>query len=116
VGRFSIGVPAENGRKALDAARKAALYVVVTDVDMPVMDGVDLRRHLRAGTATRDVVVIVVTGDASESGRAALETGCDAVLRKPCSGVLLLETIRRLLDARRSVNAPGGWPFEQRLP
>ena len=82
MGRFSIGVPAENGRKALDAARKAALYVVVTDVDMPVMDGVDLRRHLRAGTATRDVIVIVVTGDASESGRAALETGCDAVLRE----------------------------------
>jgi YesN/AraC family two-component response regulator len=39
---------AENGNLALDAVRRAVPDVVVTDVDMPVMDGLDLCRQLRA--------------------------------------------------------------------
>jgi chemosensory pili system protein ChpA (sensor histidine kinase/response regulator) len=88
---------AENGTMALDAARRAVPDVIVTDVDMPVMDGLDLCRHLRADAATRDVVVVVVTGDASDQAQAALDAGCDAVLGKPCSRTLLLATIRLLL-------------------
>jgi len=91
---------AENGTVALDAARRAAPDVIVTDVDMPVMNGLDLCRQLRADAATRDVVVVVVTGDASEQAQAALNAGCDAVLGKPCSRTLLLATIRLLLERR----------------
>jgi CheY-like chemotaxis protein len=88
---------AENGILALHAARLAVPDVIVTDVNMPVMDGVDLCRHLRADAVTRDVVVVVVTGEASDQAQAALDAGCDAVLAKPCSGTVLLATIRRLL-------------------
>jgi CheY-like chemotaxis protein len=91
---------AENGTLALDAARRAVPDVIVTDVDMPVMNGLDLCRQLRADAATRDVVVVVVTGDASEQAQAALNAGCDAVLGKPCSRTLLLATIRLLLERR----------------
>ena len=91
---------AENGIAALDAARRAVPDVIVTDVDMPVMDGLTLCRKLRADEATRDVAVVIVTGDASEQVQAALEAGCDAVLEKPCSRTLLLATIRQLLDRR----------------
>ena len=73
---------------------------IVLDVDMPVMNGLDLCRQLRADAATRDVVVVVVTGDASEQAQAALNAGCDAVLGKPCSRTLLLATIRLLLERR----------------
>ncbi len=91
---------AENGTLALDAARRAVPDVIVTDGDMPVMDGLDLCRQLRADAATRGVVVVVVTGDASEQAQAALNAGCDAVLAKPCSRTLLLATIRLLLERR----------------
>jgi CheY-like chemotaxis protein len=91
---------AENGVMALDAARRAVPDVIVTDVDMPVMGGLDLCRRLRADAATREVVVVIVTGDASEQSQAALDAGCDAVLGKPCSRTLLLSTIRLLLDRR----------------
>ena len=91
---------AENGTMALDAARRAAPDVIVTDVDMPVMDGLDLCRQLRADAATRHVVVVVVTGDATDQAQAALDAGCDAVLEKPCSRTLLLATIRLLLERR----------------
>jgi CheY-like chemotaxis protein len=91
---------AENGTLALDAARRAVPDVIVTDVDMPVMDGLHLCRQLRAEAATREVAVVVVTGDASTQAQAALDAGCDAVLAKPCSRTLLLATIRLLLARR----------------
>src|SRR5947208_305976 len=78
---------AENGPLALDAAQRVVPDVVVTDVSMPVMDGLALCRRLRADAATRDVVVVVVTGDPSDDGQAALDAGCDAVLGKPCSQI-----------------------------
>jgi CheY-like chemotaxis protein len=91
---------AENGTTALDTARRAVPDVIVTDVDMPIMDGLDLCRQLRADAATRDVAVVVVTGDATDQAQAALDAGCDAVLGKPCSRTLLLTTIRLLLERR----------------
>jgi CheY-like chemotaxis protein len=91
---------AENGAQALDAVRRVVPDVVVTDVDMPVMDGLDLCRQLRANPATRSVVVVIVTGDAWEQADAAKAAGCDAILPKPCSRTLLLATIRVLLEQR----------------
>jgi CheY-like chemotaxis protein len=91
---------AQNGSLALDAARRAVPDVIVTDVDMPVMDGLDLCRQLRAEAATRHVVVVVVTGDAPNQIQTAYAAGCDAVLGKPCSRTVLLATIRVLLERR----------------
>src|SRR5712691_12465927 len=89
---------AENGTMALAAARRVVPDVIVTDVSMPVMDGLDLFRRLRDDAATRDVGVVVVTGDPSDQEQAALDAGCDAILGKPCSRTLLLATIRLLLE------------------
>ena len=91
---------AENGAQALDAVQRIVPDVVVTDVDMPVMDGLDLCRQLRANPSTRSVVVVIVTGDAWEQADAAKAAGCDAILPKPCSRTLLLATIRLLLEQR----------------
>jgi CheY-like chemotaxis protein len=90
---------AENGVLALDEARRAVPQIVVTDIQMPVMNGLDLCRRLRADPATRDIGVVVVTGDASDWIQAvALDAGCDVVLAKPCPRTLLLATVRRLLE------------------
>lgn len=91
---------AENGILALDAARRAVPDVIVTDVDMPIMDGLALCRQLRADAATRGVAVVVITGDAAAQTQAALDAGCDAILEKPCSQARLLATIRLLLERR----------------
>src|SRR5437870_5046011 len=79
---------AENGTLALDAARRAVPDVIVTDVDMPVMDGLDLCRQLRADAATRNIVVVVVTGHVPDQAQAALDAGRDAFLGKPRSANL----------------------------
>jgi len=91
---------AENGIDALDLARRAVPDVIVTDVTMPVIDGLALCRQLRAEAATQRVAVVAVTGAAAEEAQAALAAGCDAVLAKPCSHALLLTTIQLLLDHR----------------
>ena len=91
---------AENGAAALLAARNDVPDVVVSDIDMPVMDGLELCRQLRADPVTERVIVVIVSGDASAQARAAVDAGRDAVLGKPCSPQLLLATIRRLLGTR----------------
>ena len=93
-------ITAENGNMALDVIRRAVPDVIVTDVDMPIMDGLNLCRQVRADAATRDVVVVVVTGDPADQAKAAIDAGCDAILGKPCSRTLLLATIKMLLDRR----------------
>jgi two-component system, cell cycle response regulator len=90
---------AENGIDALALARRAVPDVIVTDVMMPIMDGLALCRRLRAEAATQRVAVVAVTG-AADQAQAALAAGCDAVLAKPCSRALLLTTIQLLIDHR----------------
>ena len=87
---------ADNGASALLAVQMEHPDVVVSDIEMPVMDGLELCRQLRADAATERVIVVIVSGDASSQARAAVDAGCDAVLGKPCSPQLLLATIRRL--------------------
>ena len=91
---------AENGLRALKVAQRIVPDIVVTDLNMPAMDGLALCRQLRAAHATRGVGVVIVTGDSEDQAQAALDAGCDAVLPKPCSRTLLLATVRLLLDRR----------------
>src|SRR5688572_29355446 len=72
---------ASTGRRALESAAKQCADVVVTDIAMPEMDGLELSRRLRAHAPTRDVPIIAVSGQASERAR---EAGADVVLDKPC--------------------------------
>jgi CheY-like chemotaxis protein len=88
---------ADGARAAIVAARGARPDLVVTDIVMPEMDGLELCRQIRAHPATSHVPIVIVSGDLSEEGAAAWEAGCDAVLAKPCSRVLLVATVRRLL-------------------
>jgi two-component system, cell cycle response regulator len=101
LGRSGMHVTeAPGGRAALDALRREKPDVVVTDITMPEMDGLELCRRIRAQVATSDLPIVIVSGDASAEGMAAWEAGCDAVLQKPCSRALLIATVRRLLGTR----------------
>ncbi len=110
---------AADGLEGLKEARAAKPDVIVSDLDMPRMDGVAFCAALRADDATRRVPIVVVTAGGGEYARAALDAGCDAVLPKPCSRELLIATIRDLLaqpEKARAVGAttPPRPPDEQR--
>lgn len=85
---------APTGYRALERAREHRPDVVVTDIAMPGMDGLELSRTLRREDATSDVPIIAVSGNASERAR---EAGCNVVLEKPCAPDTLLHVIEDVL-------------------
>jgi CheY-like chemotaxis protein len=88
---------APSGRRALERVREQRPDVVVTDIAMPGMDGLELSRRLRSDAPTRDVPIIAVSGNASERAR---EAGANVVLEKPCTPFELLQVIEGVLDRR----------------
>ena len=86
---------APSGSRALERAREQPPDVVVTDIAMPGMDGIELSRRLRAEPPTRDIPIIAVTGNGSARAR---DAGCDVVLEKPCDPDYLLHVIEGVLD------------------
>ncbi len=103
-GRFLIMAGMEpsfaaDGVEGLAAARVSPPDLVLCDLEMPRMDGVALCAALRAEEATCRVPILAVTGAGGDAALAATAAGCDAVLPKPCSRVLLIATVRDLLGA-----------------
>jgi CheY-like chemotaxis protein len=90
---------ARTGRRALERAREERPDVVVTDIAMPEMDGLELSRRLRAEEPTHDVPIIAVSGQASDRARQA---GADIVLEKPCQPDRLLRAIEYVLSDHRN--------------
>ena len=93
---------AHNGLQALERALDVTPDVVVTDLNIPGIDGFELTRRLRHDPRTREIPVLAVTGYAafaSDPGRAR-RAGCDAVLPKPCTPGDLETAIRALIEAR----------------
>jgi two-component system, cell cycle response regulator DivK len=91
---------AHNGLQALERAVEWPPDVVVTDLNIPGIDGFELTRRLKQDPRTRDVPVVAVTGYAAFAAdpTRAQRAGCDAVLEKPCTAADLETAIRRLLD------------------
>jgi len=96
-GGFSIE-EAHNGFQAYDKAIASPPDLIVADIAVPGLDGIELCRRLRERTETRLVPVLAVTGysDRSYSAR-ALQAGATHVLFKPVDAALLLSEARRLL-------------------
>jgi CheY-like chemotaxis protein len=75
---------AENGRAALDCLPGFTPDLVVTDLMMPVLDGVSLIRQLKGAPATAGIPVIAVTANVTdEAGNEARQAGASEVLLKP---------------------------------
>ncbi|HEY2461949.1 MAG TPA: response regulator transcription factor [Candidatus Acidoferrum sp.] len=100
---YSI-VEAENGQEALDKLRSARPDLILLDMNMPVMDGLEACREIRRDS---DVPVIMLTVRSSENDKVrALDAGADDYVVKPFGIQELLARIRAVL--RRGANAEEG--------
>ena len=92
---------AVNGREALGTLEKAAVDLIVTDLEMPVLDGFELIRALRSDARHADVPVMVFTTRETEGDRRrAADAGADVYLPKSAfERHDVLATVERLLVA-----------------
>jgi two-component system chemotaxis response regulator CheY len=95
---------AANGKEALDIIDSNWVDLVLADINMPIMDGVEMLRQLRANDQTLEMPVIVVTTEGSSERIAELEAaGVSAYVRKPFTP----ELIRSVVDSVTSTLSSG---------
>ena len=92
---------AVDGRQAVDVARAAVPDLILIDLNLPVLDGWEATRQLKAGSETRGIPVIALTAHAMAGDRErALEAGCDDYDTKPIDFPRLLTKIESLLEKK----------------
>jgi len=85
-----------DAEKALAALATARPDVILMDLQLPGIDGLELTRRIKADPATRDIAVIAVTAYAMKGDREkALEAGCDDYVTKPIDTRTLPQVIER---------------------
>ena len=91
---------ASNGREALDLLQAQWVDVVLTDINMPAMDGEELVRRLAADGMLKSLPVVVVSTDGTESRmRQMLALGARGYVKKPFLPETLREELERVLGA-----------------
>ena len=92
-------VVAVDGRDGVTAAQRESPDIILMDMSLPVTDGWEATRLIRAGAGTAHIPVIALTAHAMAGDRdKALEAGCNDYDTKPVELERLLEKIARLLD------------------
>ena len=97
-----IVLEAADGKEGLDVAKKEVPDLVVCDVMMPVMDGLEFTQNLKTHTATSHIPVTMLTAKNLEEHRAeGYEHGADSYITKPFHSKVLLARIENLLKQRK---------------
>ena len=89
-------VQAHNGLEAVRLAATENPDVVILDLDMPVMDGVEAMRQIKQNFST--IKVIAMTGQPKSENARSVQELCDAFLEKPFRVAELRETVKTLLE------------------
>lgn len=89
-----------NGKEALDALKEQLFDLIVTDMNMPVMDGNAFLNRLKASPKFNKIPVIIVSSAANKDNKARfMQYGANYVIGKPVSPQLLHEAVSSLQEA-----------------
>ena len=94
---------AEDGDSGIRLAQESRPDLILMDMDLPVLDGWEATRRLKADPATSGIPVVALTAHAMKSDHdRAMASGCDDFATKPIEFIVLLDKITRALGAGRS--------------
>jgi CheY-like chemotaxis protein len=93
---------AEDGAKGVEMASAQLPDLILMDMSLPIMDGWEATRRLKAADGTKGIPIIALTAHAMSTDREkVLEAGCDEYDTKPVELPRLLQKIERLLNDRK---------------
>lgn len=96
----------ENGELAHANLHSVMPDLIISDIMMPIMDGISLCKKIKRNVETSHIPVILLTALSKEEDKAeGIETGADMYLVKPFNTKFLISSINNLLDNRRKVEA-----------
>ena len=91
-------VTAENGLDAMEKLGMDTINLIVSDMNMPYMDGIELTKTLKADAAWSHIPIIMVTTEADEDEKTkALEAGVDDYLVKPTNADQITDSIKKII-------------------
>lgn len=92
---------AENGAEALKKLKNGNFQMVISDWNMPVMEGIELLRQVRNDQQLKDIAFIMVTAEAEkEKVIEAIKSGVDNYIVKPFTGEILKEKIEKVAQKK----------------
>lgn len=92
-------VEAENGREALSLLKEERADLLLTDLNMPVMDGATLLKWVKSSPRLHDLPVLVITSAGNPAKEQELTAlGAFGVLNKPISPAVLMEALKPLMS------------------
>lgn len=93
-----VCVEAQDGAEGLKKFTAGKFDIVLTDINMPLMDGLKLISQIRADPAFKELPIVVITTEAADADRArAMNLGASAYLTKPIQAQSVLDTVKQLL-------------------
>jgi CheY-like chemotaxis protein len=95
---------APNGESGYTAALKHLPDLIITDINMPVMGGLELLKKVRLDKKLDATAILVVTAFGDDAAREAIEAGADAAAAKPFDFESFMGTVENLIVTRRKAN------------
>ncbi|MDC0719721.1 response regulator [Nannocystis bainbridge] len=92
-------VEADDGVDALRRLSGTKFDIIITDINMPILDGLKLVKRLRADETYQDVPIIIITTEgAAEDRQRALALGANAYITKPIQAPAVIKLVREILN------------------
>jgi len=93
-------IQTRNGLEALELARRHRPALILMDIQLPEVSGLEVTKWLKEDDELRDIPIVAVTAFAMKGDEERIRSGgCEAYISKPISIGAFLETVRRYLDA-----------------
>jgi len=91
-------VEADDGVDALKKLAATKFDIVITDINMPIMDGLKLVKRIRSDAVHQNVPIVIITTEGAEEDRQrALQLGANAYITKPIQAPQVISTVKELL-------------------